>query len=191
VVLAAGRSSRMGGPNKLLSRFDGVTLVRRSVERATASSADAVVVVTGHQHDEIGRALAGTSARIVHNERFGEGLSSSLKAGVKAAGEAAGILVMLADMPGITTGDLDRIIQAARDNPGAVIRATHGGRRGNPVVLPEPLLDAVNGLAGDAGARALVESAGDDAIDVEIGAGALLDVDTPEALDAAGGVAEG
>ncbi len=191
IVLAAGRSSRMGGPNKLLSRFDGETLVRRSVERATASSADTVVVVTGHQHDEVSRALAGTSARIVHNARFAEGLASSLKVGVKAAGDVAGVLVMLADMPGITTGDLDRILKAARDNPGALVRATCGGRRGNPVVLPELLLNAVQDLAGDAGARSLVESAGDDAVDVEIGAGAFLDVDTPEALTAAGGIVEG
>jgi molybdenum cofactor cytidylyltransferase len=69
-----------------------------------------------------------------------------------------------------------------------VVRASHQGRRGNPVLLPRSLFAAVALLEGDTGARHLVEAEGLDVIDVEIGQGASIDVDTREALEGAGGV---
>lgn len=190
VVLAAGRSTRMGGPNKLLARFGTQPLVRRTVERALASRASRVVVVTGHQADRVRSALAGLDVIIVHNPDFASGLSSSLKAGVAAVpGNADGVLVMLGDMPELTSADLDRLIAAFAASGGqAVARATHGGKRGNPVILPRALFASVLTLEGDTGARHLVEADGQAVVDVEIGAGAEVDVDTPDAMARAGGV---
>ena len=190
VLLAAGRSSRMGGPNKLLARFDGEALVRRTAERVMASRAAATVVVTGHQTAEIEAALAGLDLRVVHNPDYAEGLSSSLKAGVAAlSADAAGALIVLGDMPGIAARDLDRLIDAfVRADGKAVVRATHAGKRGNPVLLPRALFPAVATLEGDTGARHLVEAGGLAVIDVEIGEAASVDVDTREALASAGGV---
>jgi molybdenum cofactor cytidylyltransferase len=71
------------------------------------------------------------------------------------------------------------------------VRAVSGGRRGNPVVLPRATFAAVLRLKGDVGARHVIESAGLDVVDVEIGAAAHVDVDTPEAVAAAGGVLKG
>jgi molybdenum cofactor cytidylyltransferase len=193
VLLAAGRSSRMGGPNKLLALFDGKPLVRRAAERALASKAAGTVVVTGHQRERVRAALSGLDVRLADNPDFAEGLSSSLKAGVAALpGDAAGAMVVLGDMPGIATADLDRLIDAFRKAEGkAVVRASHGGRRGNPVLLPRSLFEAVARLEGDTGARHLVEAEGLDVVDVEIGEAAAVDVDTPEALEGAGGVPQG
>src|SRR5215468_9239574 len=75
VVLAAGRSTRMGGPNKLLAKIAGRPLVRIAVEEALASSAKPVVVVTGHQRDQIEAALKGLEVTLVHNPDFADGLS--------------------------------------------------------------------------------------------------------------------
>ena len=90
VVLAAGRSSRMGGPNKLMALFDGKPLVRRTVEAARASSVGDMVVVTGHQEERISDALSGLAVRRAHNEDYAAGLAGSLKTGIRAlAPEAA------------------------------------------------------------------------------------------------------
>src|SRR5262249_22248058 len=84
VVLAAGRSTRMGGPNKLLAEIRGRPLVRITVETALASRADPVIVVTGHERDRVEQALAGLDVRLVHNPDYADGLSTSLKAGIAA-----------------------------------------------------------------------------------------------------------
>ncbi|CAG0981249.1 Nicotine blue oxidoreductase [Rhizobiaceae bacterium] len=190
VVLAAGRSSRMGGPNKLLALFDGRPLVRVTTERAMASRAAGTVVVTGHQADRVAASLAGLGVSLAANPHFAEGLSSSLKAGVAALpADAAGALVVLGDMPGVSVRDLDRLIEAFRAAGGtAIVRATHRGKRGNPVVLPRALFAEVATLEGDTGARHLVEAEGATVIDVEIGEAAFVDVDTPDAMARAGGV---
>ncbi|WP_315919683.1 molybdopterin-binding/glycosyltransferase family 2 protein [Mesorhizobium sp. SP-1A] len=190
VLLAAGRSSRMGGPNKLMALFDGKPLVRRAAERALASKADGAVVVTGHQKERVREALAGLPLRFADNPDFADGLSTSLKAGIGAVPQdASGALIVLGDMPGVSSADLDRLIDAFRKaGGGAVVRASHEGKRGNPVILPRALFPAVSHLEGDTGARHLIETGGLDVIDVEIGKGAAIDVDTPQALEAAGGV---
>ncbi|MEO3387447.1 molybdopterin-binding/glycosyltransferase family 2 protein [Mesorhizobium sp. CAU 1741] len=190
VLLAAGRGQRMGGPNKLLAEFDGKPLVRRMADTLAASKTRAVVAVVGHQGERIEAALGDASARIVANADYVSGLASSLKAGVAALPpDAAGALIVLGDMPGVTARDIDALIQAfigARGN--AIVRATHAGKRGNPVILPRALFDAVSRLSGDTGARHIVEGSDMEVIDVEIGPAASLDVDTPEAMARAGGV---
>lgn len=193
VLLAAGRSSRMGGPNKLLALFQGKPLVRRTAERVLASRAEGAVVVTGHQASRISEALGGLDIPVAHNADFASGIASSLRAGVAALpDEAAGALVVLGDMPEVLPTDIDRLIEAFERTEGrAVIRATHNGKRGNPVILPRSLFAAVAHLEGDTGARHLIEGEGVDVVDIEIGAGAAVDVDTPEALETAGGVLQG
>ncbi|MBE1203646.1 NTP transferase domain-containing protein [Aminobacter carboxidus] len=190
VLLAAGRSSRMGGPNKLLALFEGKPLVRRAAERVLASKAESTVVVSGHQASRIREALAGLDIPLAHNADFASGLASSLKTGVSALPEdAAGALIVLGDMPEVLPADLDRLIEAFERAEGrAVVRASHDGKRGNPVILPRSLFSAVAHLEGDTGARHLIESEGVDVIDIELGAGAAIDVDTPEALETAGGM---
>ncbi len=189
-MLAAGRSSRMGGPNKLMAGFQGEPLVRRTAIRVTSSRAVSTVVVLGHQADRVSNALNGLRVDTVENPDFASGLSSSLKAGIRAVpADAQGALVVLGDMPEVTTADLDRMIAAFENSGGtAIVRATHNGKRGNPVILPRSLFPLVESLVGDTGARHIVEGGAADVVDVEIGKGAFVDVDTPEAMHEAGGV---
>jgi molybdenum cofactor cytidylyltransferase len=192
VLLAAGKASRMGeaGPHKLLAEFDGVPLIRRSAEMAIASSAKSVVVVTGYRSNEIERALSSLPLDIEENRDYASGMASSLIAGIstKAAGNADGVMIMLADMPAITVDNLNALILAFQGSSGqAIVRAVANGRRGNPAILPHELLPRILELKGDVGARGVIEASSLPIIDVEIGQAAHIDVDTPEQVIAAGG----
>ncbi|RWX33619.1 nucleotidyltransferase family protein [Rhizobium leguminosarum] len=192
VILAAGKASRMGegGKHKLLAEFDGVPLVRRSTLTALAADAACVIVVTGHRRSEIEAALDGLALTFVDNPDYASGMASSLIAGFSSrdADSADGILVMLADMPGISTTHLDALISAFRHAGGeAVVRAVSQGKPGNPVILPCSLSQAVLRLEGDVGARDIIATSGLPVLDVDVGDAALLDVDTPDEVLAAGG----
>src|SRR6185312_5689671 len=84
LVLAAGRSTRMGAINKLIAEIGGKPLVRIAAEQALASHASPVIVVTGHQKEKVEAALAGLPVRFAHNADYAEGLGGSLKAGIAA-----------------------------------------------------------------------------------------------------------
>ena len=191
VILAAGQSSRMGGAHKLLAEFGGMPLIRRSAIAATNCESRSVFVVTGYRHAEIEAAIADLPVKPVHNAEFSSGMASSLALGVAAAeaDQPDGIMIMLADMPALTVSDLDALIATFRGLGGrSVVRAAARGKPGNPVIFPRALYAGLKELAGDKGARELIRSSGLPIADVEIGDGALIDVDTPDAIEAAGGI---
>jgi molybdenum cofactor cytidylyltransferase len=187
VVLAAGRSSRMGGPNKLLAEIGGKPLVRIVVDAVLASRARPVVVVTGHQRDKVEAALAGLPVKFVHNPHFADGLGTSLKAGIAALpAEADGAIVCLGDMPQVDAALIDRLIGAFDPDHGAlVVLPTIDGKRGNPVVWSRRFFPDLMTVEGDVGARYLIGRYTEAVAEVPLtGTAALTDVDTPEALEA-------
>lgn len=192
LILAAGRSARMGGPHKLLSTFGDETLIRRSARVALGSSAARIVVVTGHRGDEIAGALEALPVEIVRNEAYEDGLSTSLRCGFAIAAKGSdGVLVMLADQPALTPAHLDALIAVFQpEGKGSIVVATAFAERGNPVVLSTGFAGEIERLRGDRGARSLIDVHAPLVREVEIGAAALIDVDTPKALREAGGVPE-
>lgn len=190
VVLAAGRGSRMGGPVKQLATIGGVPLVRRAAEAAVASRAAPVVVVTGHAAADVGAALTGLDVTVVHNPDYAEGLSTSLRTGLSALPEdVEAAVVVLADMPGIDAKAIDRVIAGYDPAAGAlVVMATAGGRRGNPVLWSRRFFPELSAITGDTGGRQIIAGVPEAVVEVELGEAAAIDVDTPEALAAAGGL---
>jgi molybdenum cofactor cytidylyltransferase len=192
IVLAAGRSTRMGERNKLLLELRGQPLVRHAVMAQLGAKAGPVVVVTGHEKDQVEAALAGLDVAFVHNPDFASGLAGSLKAGLAALpSEAPGVVVSLGDMPNVTAQVIDRLAEALADRPDALaVVPTLLGQRGNPVLLSRALFAAVAGLSGDQGARRLLDDAGDAVVEVPLDDPAIAsDVDTPEAWRELGGEA--
>ena len=181
IVLAAGRSSRMGA-HKMLADIAGKPMLRWVVEAALASRARPVLVVTGHQATEVEGALAGLGVGLIHNSDFALGLSNSLKAGIRALPLACdGALILLGDMPEITAAHIDHLIAAF--TPGAIVVPTHEGRRGNPVLWPAPCFAEMLQLEGDTGAQRLLTVHADIVREVALPTPAIFtDVDTPEAL---------
>lgn len=184
LVLAAGRARRMGS-NKLLAPVGGVAMVARAVQAAAASRAMSVTVVTGHEAGRIRELLAGRELAFVHNPDHAKGMAGSLRRGLCALSpDAQAAIVLLADMPHIGADALDRLIAAFEEHD-KIIVFEHAGRRGNPVLWPRRFFAEMCALAGDTGARALLDVHRAEVHALEAGGDAIfLDVDTPADLAA-------
>ncbi len=192
VILAAGRSTRMGAHNKLLARLDGKAMVRHVVEAAAASRASETIIVTGHEAELVEAALASLPVRIVRNPDFAEGMATSLAAGIEAVSPGSrAAIVLLGDMPLVTAAMIDRMIEAHAAAPAAIVMASHNGERGNPVLWPKGDFPALKTISGDKGARERIAEEGRRVIAVELGEAAGFDLDTPQALADAGGMLPG
>ncbi len=181
IVLAAGRSTRMGGDHKLLADFGGMPVITRTVDAAAAAGLPPPVVVTGHGAAEVRTALAGRQVVFAVAADFAAGLSRSLAAGLAAVpAEWHAALIMLGDMPLVAPATLAALAAAAVDAD-AVVVPVAGGRRGNPVAWGRTHWPQLRALSGDRGARALL----DEVAVVDLATddpGIFADIDTPADL---------
>ncbi|MBJ3762931.1 nucleotidyltransferase family protein [Maribius pontilimi] len=189
-VLAAGASTRMGASDKLAETLQGVPLLRLMVERALATGQPVLVTVPGPgpRRDM----LEGLDARLIEVADASDGMAASFRSiGPQARGQA--VMIVLADMPEIETGDMLALIDAWREQPDRPVRAaTEDGTPGQPVVFPARLVARFGTLAGDAGARTLLEGERPRLVPLP-GRRAVTDLDTPEdwaAWRAATGIAD-
>ena len=156
VVLAAGLSTRTGERNKLLLPLAGKPLIAHAVEAALDSLACTVHVVTGHQSDQVAAALNDYTVNIVHNPNYAEGMSSSIKSGVRALPtELDGVVLCLGDMPLVVSTHLDLLINNFSFE--VACAPYYKGRRGHPVLFPRSMFSDLLQLSGDTGARILLE----------------------------------
>lgn len=162
IVLAAGGGRRMGGPKAMLE-FRGVPLVARAVRTALDGGCERVLVVLGAGAEQAAPVAAAAGALVVVNQRWAEGMSGSLEAGLSAAAseapDATAALVLLVDQPDITASAVAAVLLAQQDpaDAGILASAAYDGRRGHPVLIGRehwPALRAT--LAGDEGARAFL-----------------------------------
>jgi molybdenum cofactor cytidylyltransferase len=183
VVLAAGQSSRMGGPNKLLLPLEGEPLVRRTVRAVLESGVQETVVVTGHQAREVARAVLDLPVTVQPNLRHEDGQMRSVAAGVAALARATdAILVCPGDMPLLTAGDLLALIAAYRAHPEAsIVIPRHEGARGNPIVFAAAYAPEVAAGRRLIGCRKLAQQYPEETWYFEAGHDRYTtDLDTPE-----------
>jgi len=167
----------MGCPKQLLA-WRGETLVRRAARAALEAGVDGLVVATGAERDAVAAALAGLDLRVVHNERWPEGIGTSIAAGVEAASGSA-VLILLADQPGVDAPLLAELIAGMRAGHERVACA-YGGGIGVPALFSAPSdLDALRGLSGDRGARGILTRAGSAVLAIPAEQ-AAYDIDDPE-----------
>jgi molybdenum cofactor cytidylyltransferase len=186
LVLAAGSSRRMGGANKLLQPVGGIPMLRRVVNAALASRCTPVLVVTGADAEAAQTCLGGLDVQFVHNPDHASGMASSLRRGLGAlAADADAAVVLLADMPQIDGGHVDRLLAAFDPRQPKIIAPVKDGRRGNPILWPREFFAEMMAVEGDVGAREVLQR---HALQVETVAfdddAIFADVDTPAALDA-------
>ncbi len=181
LILAAGASRRMRGADKLLERVDGEAQLRRIARTALGLGAP-VYVALPPDRPLRRQALDGLSVRIVEVADAATGMAASIRAGVEAMTEGA-VMILLADMPELTTEDLAAMIAEHRGAPGRIARATSAaGQPGHPVIFPAESRPALLTLTGDTGARDLIASMAGRTLHVALPHDhAVTDLDTPEA----------
>lgn len=181
IALAAGFGSRFGG-GKLMAPWRNGVLLDGALDAAFAAPVQAVYVVVGADPAVTTHAEA-RGARIVEARDHALGLSASLKAGVAALpNDAAGVLVLLGDMPKVPHAVLAPLVAAVQAGALAAVPVFEG-EVGNPAVLSAALFPRVMTLQGDRGARALIEGLGEALVRVPSpDSGVLYDVDRPEDL---------
>lgn len=179
VVLAAGSGRRFGG-TKQLAELDGRPLVEHAVATARRAGLAPVVVVVGHDAHRV-RAVLPSDVEVVDNPAHATGQASSLRAGVAAVAtsDAEGLVVLLADQPGIDPEVVVRVAAALGDGHLAA-RARYVDRPGHPVALARSTFGALATLTGDVGARDLLAELA--VHEVPVAGPCPPDVDTPDDL---------
>jgi molybdenum cofactor cytidylyltransferase len=181
IVLAAGASTRFGSP-KQLALVAGAPLLSVMLNRVTAVAGHAVTVVLGADAVEIVPALGRAPVSLVVNRDWNEGLAASIRAAIRSLpGSCGGALLLLADQAGVTSADLQRLIDAWRRNPRAIVAAQYAGSHGVPAIFPRSEFPALLALRGEHGARALLRQPRVSLIGVPM-PGAAHDIDRPEDL---------
>jgi xanthine/CO dehydrogenase XdhC/CoxF family maturation factor/CTP:molybdopterin cytidylyltransferase MocA len=178
VILAAGGSSRMGGPKQLLD-FQGRSLLHRAAGTALEAGCGPVVVVVGAGADRMREELAGLPVRIVRNEDWSEGLSTSVKAGLAALeGEVEAVIFVPCDQPGVDAGVLNALVAARERSGRGIVVSGYGGAWGAPMLLEASYWPEVRKLTGDRGAQKVAYAHADEVECVPFPHG-TFDIDTP------------
>ncbi len=185
LILAGGGSTRMRGRDKLLEDVDGEPLLRRQARRALATGHTVFVALPAADHPRKD-ALVGLDLTILTVPEAAEGMSGTMRGAVQQLPECAAFMMLLGDLVGIETTDMQTILQARKDNPAFLIwrGAMTDGKPGHPIVFDGTLRPEFAKLSGDGGGEALVNPLkaqthlthfADDR--------ARLDLDTPEDWD--------
>jgi len=185
IVLAAGKSSRMGRSKAALALSNGDTFITRIVGTFKAASVEDVVVVVGHDAKAVVDAFAASDlvARFVENPDYEQGQLSSLLAGLRLVDRPGVVatLVTLVDVPLVSSATVRAVIDRYHTTHAPVVRPVRGAAHGHPVLIDRSLFDALRRADPAEGAkgviRANVSAAGDVAVDDD---GAFADADTPE-----------
>jgi molybdenum cofactor cytidylyltransferase len=180
VVLAAGTSSRMG-QNKLFMEIEGEPLVRRIVGRASNAGFDPLLVVLGHEADRVRDALAGFVYQPVLNPDYERGVNSSLRAGMHAASatRARAAVVVLADMPFVTTAMIETLIAKYRGGTAPLVISDYGGVNAPPILYDRSLFGELAVSEGQGCGKHVVKRHRHEAESVSWPVEALTDLDAP------------
>ncbi|MDX1534762.1 MAG: NTP transferase domain-containing protein, partial [Thermoplasmata archaeon] len=184
IILAAGTSSRMGRPKPTLD-VGGRLLLERVLNAVQASGAEEIVVVLGSDADRVLQEVPLDGVNVVINERYSEGMSTSIRAGVRALPRGAdSSFIVLGDQPLLRPETLEAMGAAWDASKAPILIPTFQGVRGNPVLLDRSVFSDLDRLTGDRGCRSLFGSYEDEIVEVAVtDPGVLLDIDTQEQLE--------
>jgi len=157
ILLAAGKSKRMDGENKLIKKIQNIPVIKHSVRNILDSSVDELIIVLGYQ-SEIVRKLIDNEAKIkfVFNKDFEDGMASSIKVGVThLSKKTKSFLICLADMPMVNKDILNLLIKSR--NKSEIIVPTYKEKQGNPVLFSKSFINEIMKIKGDIGAKKILE----------------------------------
>jgi molybdenum cofactor cytidylyltransferase len=181
-VLAAGSSTRMGR-NKLLLDLGGETMVRRVVRAAAGAGLDQVVVVLGHDEPLVRAELAGLPCTLVVNPDHGQGAGTSLRTAVRHVANASAIVIVLADMPFVTSEMIAAVVARYRETAAPVVASHYGAVQAPPTLYDRALFAELLAIPDDRGAKQVVRRHEHEAAVVSWPESSLRDVDVPADYD--------
>jgi molybdenum cofactor cytidylyltransferase len=185
IVLAAGKSVRMRGENKLLLEIQGVPMIRRVVQAALESRVDEVIAVLGWQEERIRHALSGLRFRPVVNANYEVGQSSSVRTGLAAVHPAArAALILPGDVALVDAAAINTVIAKYDESKCKIVIASHLGKQGHPILFDRQLFSEIQRIdEATFGLKAVVKNHEREVCMIETGSeNVLKDVDTPEDL---------
>ena len=184
MILAAGASARLGQPKQLLP-FRGRSRLRHAAETALATSCRPVIVVLGALADKLRGELSGLPVTVAVNPQWSEGMSSTIRAGLKAfPPEGAGpdaVLIMLCDQPLIPAQFLERMVAVHQSSGAGIVAAKYGGQAGVPALFSRAYFSELAALSGSGGARQIIVKHTNETRRIPLPE-AALDIDRPEDL---------
>ena len=164
ILLAAGRSSRMGqGQHKLLLPLGDRPVLAHVVDTVLASQAHPIVVVLGHQGEQVRAILKPYTSQsdmtVIENSDYQQGMSTSLRKGIETlmASPVDGALIILGDQPLMTSHILNKMIETKQNTGKRIITARYNGKRGNPTLFDVSLFPELMEMTGDEGGRKVLE----------------------------------
>ncbi len=181
IVLAAGKSTRMG-QQKLLMPFEGKSMIATVAGKIAGTVSSRTIVVTGSDRNKIEEELGAYPVLLVDNERYEEGMLTSVQAGVAAASpETDGYLILLGDQPMVSEAVINRLISVFQKGGKGLLIPVFKGKRGHPVLIGSKYKNEIKILNPEIGLRELFLNHPDDILEIEIGSEDVLkDIDTPE-----------
>lgn len=185
IILAAGGSRRMGQPKQLLA-YHGTTLIGHALQNGLECLCDPVIVVLGANHTLIRKSLPEHVAKIVVNDGWESGLSSSIRCGVEAllrdVPNVTAAIISLCDQPHVTKELLDRLVNAHSSQGANIAACSYGGSAGVPALFGRDYFPALFTLAGDSGAKKILAENPKLVHLVPFDEG-IIDIDTPADYD--------
>ena len=185
-ILAAGMSKRMGSENKLLKKINNNIILNQTLINHTESKINNINLILGYQKDIILKYIDQKKISIIENNNFKSGmLSSILKINENISNETKGILISLADMPFVTSEDINKLIKIFNENNQKIICIPENkGKLGNPLLLPKEiykdLIKDISKLSNDKGLKKLILDKKYNYIRVSLSEGVTKDFDTIE-----------
>ena len=181
IVLAAGESTRMG-TQKLLLPYDGSTVIETIVDQVLRSRVDACVVVTGHDPERIRDGLGARDVLFAQNDRYRDGMLSSVRAGLAASDESwKAAVILLGDQPSLRTETIDLLIERNRIAPEDIVVPAFEGRRGHPLLVAMRFREEMMTDFDGTGLRGLLHAHPESVVEIAVDSSTILDdMDYPE-----------
>jgi molybdenum cofactor cytidylyltransferase len=179
ILLAAGKSKRMGRPKQLLP-FRGSTVLEQIIKNLSESKLDELIVVTGYQGERIAQRITDKQIKIAVNREFQRGIGSSIKCGLTQVSERSNaIMIVLGDQPLIEKHTINPLIQTFSMTEQGILVPIYRGIRGHPVIFDMKYRDELLRLPDDVGGRKLIKERSNDVFKVEVDSeSVVIDVDT-------------
>ena len=159
ILLAAGQSKRLKNENKLIKIFKNKPLINHALNSVKNSKIKKIIIILGYQFKEVKKKIKKNKKIIfVHNKNYKNGMSSSIKAGLKKISKKdKGFIILQSDMPFVKTSDINKIYNSIIRKKYLVHALKYKNRIGNPIGFDISILNKFNKIKGNVGAKYMVK----------------------------------